>query len=179
MRPGNVKISLFKRFILKIKNYYRRAVIGIKKGYSVNNIPPKTEKLLSKPRINLFIVLGVFCMGLCLSQRIFYFYVYIQYTIIFIYILFGLFLVYISILRLKYTNKWLKTGAYDVRNSPLDYYSSRFAKLMGRSSWVWSISCHYGRFNLYYRLRSCTTMKELGFEPIFFPFLLTIITTIK
>ena len=28
----NVKISLFKRLILMIKNYYRRAGIGIKKG---------------------------------------------------------------------------------------------------------------------------------------------------
>lgn len=97
---GNVKISLFKRFILKIKNYYRRAVIAVKKGYSVNNVPPKTENLMSKPLIKLFYVLGVICMGLYLSQSIFvFFYVYFQYTIIFIYIMFGLFLVYISILR--------------------------------------------------------------------------------
>lgn len=83
-------------------------MISIKKGYSVNNIPPKTEKFMSKPIIKLFIVLGVICMGFCLSQRIFFFFVYIQYTIIFIYILFGLFLVFISIIRIKYTNKLIK-----------------------------------------------------------------------
>jgi len=113
---GNVKISLFKRFILKIKIYYRRVVIGIKKGYSVNNVPPKTEKLLSKHIIKLFMVLRVICRGLCLSQRIFYFNIYIQYTIVFIYILYGFFILFISILRLKYTNKWIKTGAFEVRN---------------------------------------------------------------
>jgi hypothetical protein len=44
---SETKISIFANFWLKIKNYYRRTLIGIKKGYSVNNLPPETEKLLS------------------------------------------------------------------------------------------------------------------------------------
>ena len=44
-----VKNSLFARFWLNIKNYSRRTMTGVKKGYSVKTISPETEKLLSNP----------------------------------------------------------------------------------------------------------------------------------
>jgi hypothetical protein len=55
---GNVKCGLFARFLLKIKNYYRRILIGVKKGISTPTLPSKTLKLVGHPLIRLLITLG-------------------------------------------------------------------------------------------------------------------------
>jgi hypothetical protein len=167
---GNVQIGIFKRFLLNIKSYYRRTVKGVKKGYSINTVPPETVKLLSKPLIWFFNILGVICMSLCLTQRIFYFNIYLQYFCVIIYIMHGFFLIYISIIRFRYTNKLIKAGQFEVRNSPLDQYSYRIAKTIGRSRAVVSfgLSAATALGSVY--TIDCV-MKELGYEPIFLPFI--------
>lgn len=129
----NVKISILERFILKIKNYYRRSVIGVKKGYSINSLPPETLSLVGLSLIRLFNVLGIFVCVFCISKTLFYFNIYIQYAMVIIYTFFyGLFLLYFSIVRLRYTNKFIKNGYFEVSNSPLNHYSYRIANFIGR-----------------------------------------------
>ena len=105
---------------LNKKSYYRRTLIGIKKGLSVNTLPPKTVTFMYHPVIRIFRIMGSICMVICVSNRLFLFNTYIKYVIVIIFILYILFMLYISIVRLRYIRMLLKTDIFDVRNSPLD-----------------------------------------------------------
>jgi len=64
------KCGLFARFILKIKNYYRRILIGVKKGISTPTLPPKTLKLVSNPLIRFLRLVGHISMIICATNRL-------------------------------------------------------------------------------------------------------------
>jgi hypothetical protein len=175
---GDDKCGNFGKFILKIKNYYRRTIIGVQKGLSVNTLPPKTMILMSHPVTRIFRILGSICLIICVTNKLVYFNNFIKYPIMIIYILYGFFLLYISIVRIVYIRKLIKAGAYEVRNSPLDRYGYFIAKLIACSKGA----CEFGAssaasLGALYTI-DCV-MKEIGFDPVFIPFLRRSLTNLS
>lgn len=72
--------------------------------------------LMSHPVTRIFRILGSICLIICVTNKLVYFNNFIKYPIMIIYILYGFFLLYISIVRIVYIRKLIKAGAYEVRN---------------------------------------------------------------
>lgn len=125
LKPGSVKDGFFCVFLffskrnLIFKDYYRRVKIGVKKGISTPTLPPKTLKLLAHPIIRIFRFLYPFCAFICLSIKLYVLNIFLKYIIFIIFIL-NIFFIYITVVRSINIIKFIKAGAYDIRNSPLD-----------------------------------------------------------
>jgi hypothetical protein len=65
----NVKGGFIARLKLKIKNYYRRILVGVKKGLSTPTLPPKTQNLIGNPLIRLIMALGSISMIICVTNQ--------------------------------------------------------------------------------------------------------------
>ena len=110
-------VCFINKIIFILKSYFRRILIGAKKGLSVSNLPPKTVTFIYHPLIRIFRIMGNICMVLCVSNRVFLFNTYFKYSIMIIFILYILFLLYISIIRLIHIRKLLKTDVFDVKKN--------------------------------------------------------------
>jgi hypothetical protein len=112
----NVKGGFIARLKLKIKNYYRRILVGVKKGLSTPTLPPKTQNLIGNPLISIIKALWSISMIICVTNQLAEFNTFLQITILIIFIFNILFSSYITIIRARNIRKVIKDGAYDVRN---------------------------------------------------------------
>jgi len=164
------KCGLFAGFILKIKNYYRRILIGVKKGISTPTLPPKTLKLVSNPLIKFLRLVGHISMIICATNRLPEFNDFWQLTIVIFFILNLLFSIYITIVRARNIRKLMKDGAYDVINSPLDRMSSLIARMLACTKGVCETGGTIaGAIAGLYTIDNL--MRDMGCDPIFVPFI--------
>jgi hypothetical protein len=165
-----VIFGFFTKRNLNLKTYYRRILIGVKKGITTPTLPPKTLKLMAHPLIRVLRMMWPFCLYICVTNRLVDFNNIFKCIIVAILTLNILFSFYITIVRAKNIRKLLKAGAFDVRNSPLDRMSSLIAKMLACSKGLCeSGGTVAGAVAGLYTIDNL--MRDLGYEPIFLPFL--------
>lgn len=102
---GNVKCDLLAIFLLKIKNYYRRILIGVKNGISTPTFSAKTLKLGGYPLNIILRMLGGISMFISVTNRLAEFNNFLQMTFFYNFILnllfFYIYLYYITQLELE------------------------------------------------------------------------------
>ena len=108
-----------------MKKFLSRTRIGVKKGLFTPNLPPEMLEFQKKPIIRIFRVIGGLSFLTILGRGYASFKLTPIFLVLFIIsyffaVLFFIYHVYISYHRFKYTKYLLKSGALDVRNSPLD-----------------------------------------------------------
>lgn len=115
-------------------------------------------------------------MFMCVTNRIYDFNNFLKYLIVTIFIINLLFTVYITIVRAINIKKLIKEGDFDVRNSPLDRMSTIIARMLACTKGICETGGTVaGAVAGLYTIDNI--MKDLGFEPIFLPFVKRAITT--
>ena len=108
-----------------MKKFLSRTFVGVKKGLFTPNLPPEILEFQNKPLIRIFRVIGGLSFltilgrgytSFKLSPLLFGVFILLY----FIAILFFIYHIYISYHRFKHIKFLFKSGALDVRNSPLD-----------------------------------------------------------
>ena len=155
---------------LNINNFFIRTWSGLKKGLVT---PTLTQNLLdfqNKPLIRIFRVLGGLNTLNLLGGRIIALDGLWLYFSLFWAFLFLVYHIYFSIHRYIYINKLLKSKDLEVRNSPLDQYSTLIARLIvcGKGACENATSVGVG---LGLMLGADQFLKETGREALFTPLL--------
>jgi len=118
-----------------MRRFFTRTWIGVKKGLLTPNLPPEILEFQKKPLIRIFRVVGglsyLFILGRDYISFLSTFYSLVLFCLSFFFaILFFIYHIYISYHRIKYTRYLLKSGALDVRNSPLDKYLTMLGRVL-------------------------------------------------
>lgn len=127
------KIILTKMEIIESKNvnnkgYFKRFLIGVKKGWSIDTLPPYLLKLQLHPLIRIFRVIGGLSVLSLLSTEIEVLGIYAVSVATFISFVYGCYMLYITVKRFKHIYYLLQSEETEVRNSPLDTIASFAAK---------------------------------------------------
>lgn len=117
--------------MFSIKSIFRSLLKGFKKGYEIPTLPPHIIEFTNKPLIRILRFLGGVSFLAMMSNS------YLHYPLWFLAILtlftliFTVYHFYLSYHRFKHIRYLLKSGAYEVRNSPLDRLAFLAAKAIG------------------------------------------------
>ena len=158
-----------------MKKFLSRTLIGVKKGLFTPNLPPEILEFQKKPLIRIFRVIGGLSFLTILGRGYisfklspFLFGLFI--LLYFIAILFFIYHVYISYHRFKYIKYLFKSGALDVRNSPLDKYASMLVRVLACAKGVCDTATPFG-LGLGLMLGADQVLKDGGRGAFFGPLL--------
>lgn len=172
-------LSLFITF-----NSTKKNLISIKKGiingWKISTLPEHILKFTLNPIIRVFRVIGGISLIATFSQKhlLFpeYMQIYVLYILFFINLIFCIYHLYITFIRFKHIYFLWKSGAYDVRNSPLDRFASFATKLItcvkGSCDAIMPIGTAAGIMAAY-----DSVLEFNGDEPFFKPIIAKYITT--
>jgi hypothetical protein len=118
-----------------MQNLIKRIFKGFppEKAYQTPTLPDHILKFTMHPAIRIFRVIGGVSYLTMISKTHLQYPIYIFYIVIFISILFTIYHFYLNYHRIKHIRHLLKSGALEVRNSPLDrlaYLSAATRALM-------------------------------------------------
>jgi hypothetical protein len=152
------------------KSLSERAWIGIKKGVATPSLPEEMLEFQRKPIIRIIRVLGgISCLSI-FGRGFFELHgIFLIIPLFFTFISF-IYHIYISIHRFRHIKYLFKSGKLEVRNSPLDKFSSIFLKAIMCAKG----SCDYATpvgLGLGLMLGSDEVLKATGREAFFTPFL--------
>jgi len=152
---------------------------GIQKSWSVPTLPAHIINFHNHPITRIFRIIGGLSILITLGRITLTIDIpnYILYTSNFISILFFIYMLVISILRLIYVFKVLKTDELDVRNSPLD----RLASLTARVLFCAKGLCYAGAGTVSAigsGLALDAALVSTGHDPIFSPVFVSFLKTI-
>jgi len=119
------------------KTILQRIIIGVKLGWNTSNLPDNVLKFHLNPVIRVLRVIGGFCIISLLSGRLKIFPHFITIIAIFFACIYFIYIIYITIIKFKETNKVLRSNKFDIRNSPLD----RLIKICARVIYCAKIGC--------------------------------------
>ena len=142
-----------KNFFLKLTRLYpqlekkaliTRFITGLKVGWNAPTLPPKVENLHNKPLIRVFRVIGGISILTVLSKKYLLFFFPLKIIILLFALFHFIYITSISIIKLWYGIKVLRSDKLDVKNSPLD----RFASVTGKLLYCWKYGCQAGSAGL-------------------------------
>jgi hypothetical protein len=151
--------------IKPMKNFLSRTLIGFKKGLFTPNLPPEILEFQNKPLIRVFRVIGGLSFLTILGRGYTSFklspLLFVLFILIYFFaILFFIYHIYISYHRLKHIKYLFKSGALDIRNSPLDKYASMLVRVLACAKGVCDTATPIG-LGLGLMLGADQTLKEV------------------
>jgi hypothetical protein len=158
-----------------MKKFLSRTLIGVKKGLFTPNLPPEILEFQKKPLIRIFRVIGGLSFltilgrgytSFKLSPLLFGLFILLY----FFAILFFIYHIYISYHRFKHIKYLFKSGALDVRNSPLNKYAGMLVRVLACAKGACDAATPIG-LGLGLMLGADQTLKEVGREAFFGPIL--------
>jgi len=151
------------------KTFIERTWIGIKKGLTTPTLPKEILDFQMNPLIRILRVVGGISIISILNPmyKLHGIFLYISFLFSLIFFIYH---IYISIHRYKHVKYLFKSGKLDVRNSPLDKYSSVLVKIIlcGKSFCDYAAPVGLG---LGLMLGTDQVLKDSGREAFFTPFL--------
>lgn len=119
------------------RNLYNRLVTGLKVGWNAPVLPPKILSFHNNPFVRIFRVIGGLSILTVFSKKHLLLYLPFKYVILLFALLHIIYISSISIIRLWYGYKVLRSDKLNVKNSPLDH----FATTAGRLLYCWKYGC--------------------------------------
>lgn len=126
------------------KSLFKRLVTGLKVGWSAPVLPPKVLDFHNNPFVRIFRVIGGVSILTVFSKKYLLLFLPFKYMVLFFALLHLIYISSISIIKLWYGYKVLKSDKLNVRNSPLDH----FATNAGRLLYCWKYGCQVGSAGL-------------------------------
>jgi hypothetical protein len=128
----------------KRKTILQRIWLGIKIGWNAPMLPPKVLSFHNHPFIRIFRVIGGISIITFLSKKYLLFTYPFNYIILLVALLHFMYIAIISIIKLFYGIKVLKSDKLEVRNSPIDKLASATGKIL----YCWKYGCQAGSAGL-------------------------------
>jgi len=126
------------------KTILQRIIIGLKVGWNAPMLPPKVLNIHNHPFIRIFRIIGGICIITFLSKKYLLFIYPFNYIVLLFALLHFMYITLISIIKLFYGIKVLKSDKLDVRNSPVDKLAGTAGKLL----YCWKYGCQAGSAGL-------------------------------
>jgi hypothetical protein len=162
---------------LEKRTKFQSILLGLKKGWETPTLPENIIKLQLHPLIRIIRVLGGSSFLFILSKRYLNYNGYILYICMFFALIFTIYHFIITFYRIKHAIKLFKNKELEVRNSPLD----RLASLSVKALFCFKNGCEAAQpigLTLGLFLGADEILKAANREPIFAPFLGSIINTV-
>jgi hypothetical protein len=119
-RKDSQNNNLCLKNMFSIKSTINSLFKGIKKGYQIPTLPDHIIEFTNKPLIRIMRFLGNVSFLTILSKSHLNYHISILFIAMFFATIFTFYHFYLSYHRFKHIRFLLKSGAYEVRNSPLD-----------------------------------------------------------
>ncbi len=126
------------------KNLYNRLVTGLKVGWNAPVLPSKVLSFHNNPLLRVFRVIGGVSILTVFSKKHLLLSLPFKSVILFFALLHIIYISSISIIKLWYGYKVLKSDKLNVRNSPLDQFATTAGKLL----YCWKYGCQVGSAGL-------------------------------
>ena len=126
------------------KTILQRLLIGLKVGWNAPVLPPKVLNFHNNLFIRVFRVIGGISIVTVLSKKYLLLFLPFKFIVLFFALLHFIYITIISIIKLWYGFKVLKSDKLNVRNSPFD----RFATTAGKLLYCWKYGCQAGSAGL-------------------------------
>ena len=112
------------------KTIFSRVWAGVKLGWTTPNLPQKVRDFQINPLIRILRVLGGISILYLLSNKAYIYNEYLLYLAIFFCVSFFIYHLYISVHRVIFIYRTLKSEKLDIKNSPLDKLARLSARLI-------------------------------------------------
>lgn len=126
------------------KTIFQRIWLGIKVGWNTPMLPPKVLSFHNHSFTRIFRVLGGISIITFLSKKYMLFIYPFNYVVLLFALLHFMYIAIISIIKLFYGIKVLKSDKLEVRNSPVDKLAGAAGKLL----FCWKYGCQAGSAGL-------------------------------
>lgn len=126
------------------KTLFQRLVASLKVGWNAPVLPPKVLNFHNNPLVRIFRVIGGISILTVLSNIHLLLFLPFKLMVLFIALLHFIYITTVSIIKLWYGFKVLKSDELNVKNSPLD----RFATTAGKLLYCWKYGCQAGSAGL-------------------------------
>ena len=126
------------------KTILQRIWVGLKVGWNTPMLPPKVINFHSHPFMRIFRVIGGISIVTFLSKKYLLFMFPFNYIIMLLALLHFMYIAIISIIKLIYGIKVLRSDKLEVRNSPIDKLAGTAGKLL----YCWKYGCQAGSAGL-------------------------------
>ena len=126
------------------KTLFKRFIVGIKTGWNAPVLPTKLLDFHNNLFVRVFRVLGGISILTVLSKKYLPLFIPLKFIVLFLALLHFVYITTISIIKLWYGFKVLKSDKLNVQNSPLD----RFATTTGKLLYCWKYGCQAGSAGL-------------------------------
>lgn len=126
------------------KTILQRIWSGLKVGWNAPMLPPKVLNFHNNPFVRIFRVIGGISIITFLSKKYLLFIYPFNYVVLLFALLHFMYITIISIIKLFYGIKVLKSDKLDVRNSPID----KLAGAAGKMLYCWKYGCQAGSAGL-------------------------------
>ncbi len=154
------------------KTLYNRLVTGLKVGWNAPVLPTKVLNFHNNPLVRIFRVIGGISILTVLSKKHLLLFLPFKFIVLFIALLHFIYITTVSIIKLWYGFKVLKSDKLDVKNSPMDHFATTAGKLL----YCWKYGCQIGSTGLgligtsFFFFKKWDSMLEAGNqEKIFTP----------
>src|SRR5205809_10194 len=112
------------------KTILQRIIIGLKVGLNAPTLPPKVLNIHNHPLTRIFRVIGGISIITFLSKKYLLFIYPFNFIVLFFALLHFMYITIISIIKLFYGIKILKSDKLEVKNSPVDKLASVAGKIL-------------------------------------------------
>lgn len=126
------------------KTILQRIILGLKVGWNAPMLPPKMLNIHNHPFTRIFRVLGGISIITFLSKKYLLFIYPFNYIVLLFALLHFMYIAVISIIKLFFGIKVLKSDKLDVKNSPVDKLASAAGKIL----YCWKYGCQAGSAGL-------------------------------
>ena len=126
------------------KTLIQRFINGLKMGWNTPMLPKKVLNFHNHPFVRIFRVIGGISIVTVLSNKHLLLYLPFKFFILILALLHFTYIACISIIKLWYGIKVLRSNKLNVKNSPLD----RFATVTGKLLYCWKYGCQAGSAGL-------------------------------
>jgi hypothetical protein len=143
---------------------------GIKKGYSVPTLPNHIIEFTNKPLIRILRFIGGVSFITMMSKSYLHYPLWVLAILTFFTLIFTIYHFYLAYHRFKHMRYLFKSGAYEVRNSPIDRLAFLAARAIGCLKGVCDSAQPVG-LGLGLMVTTDEFLKAANVEPIFTPFI--------
>jgi len=126
------------------KTLWQRFIIGLKTGWNAPVLPESVANIHVHPFIRIFRVIGGISIITVLTKNHLLLFFPFKFIVLFLALLHFIYISSISIIKLWYGFKVLRSDKLDVKNSPFD----RFATVTGKLLYCWKFGCQAGSAGL-------------------------------
>ena len=167
-----IKKKKMKNFIKSIfsQSFFNSIKLGVKKGYSIPNLPVHIIEFTNKPLIRIIRFLGGVSFISMMSKSYLNYPLWFLAILTFFTLIFTIYHCYLTYHRIKHIRFLFKSGAYEVRNSPLDRLAFLAARAIGCLKGVCDSAQPVG-LGLGLMVTADEFFKAANVEPIFTPFI--------